>query len=173
MDTQGIGTRAREARKKAGLTQTVAAKEFRCAQSLVSQIENEETQPSIDYLAWLSERADVSVEWLITGKVPLPMPGPKPSITYPLGEEDKSAVVTAENLLRFRGLDTRFAVVEIHHPPPTSEQLSEEENRLLAAFRSLDRKFQEAMLVQIEMTAAGLKKSAKKEPQGGGLMEAI
>lgn len=155
------------------MTQTVAAKAFSCAQSLISQIENEETQPSIDYLAWLSERADVSIEWLITGKEPVPIPERKPITTYPLGEDDKNAVVTAENLLRFRGLDARFAVVEVHQSPAPSEQLNGEERRLLAAFRSLDRKFQESMLIQIEMTAEGLRKSAKKEPRDGDLTEAV
>uniref|UniRef100_A0A831XDM0 Helix-turn-helix domain-containing protein n=1 Tax=Geobacter metallireducens TaxID=28232 RepID=A0A831XDM0_GEOME len=172
MDIQGIGNRMRDARKKARLTQTAAAAAFKCAQSLISQVENEETQPSIDYLTWLSNRAGVSIDWLITGKEPVPQGEARPAASRPLDEKERGVIATVEDLLGLYGLKDRYALVEVGREGGGPD-LTDEEQRLLNAFRRLDRKIQEALLIQAEMTAEGLQKSTKKEPHGGGLMEAV
>ena len=169
-----IGARIKQIRDGLSMTQLELGNLLGVGKSAVSAYEKGTNDTSPSVLVRVSEISGKSLDWLITGKEPEPQTELQPApTTYPLGEEEKTAVITAENLLKYSGLGKRFAVVEIHPPPSKEGNLSEEEERLLNAFRSLDRKIQEALLIQAEMTAEGLKKSARKEPQGGGLMEAI
>ncbi len=172
IDKTDIGARIKVALENAKVSQRDLSRALNITEPSVSAYTSGKSEPSASGFATISELTGVSIDWLITGKERPPKSEPRASV-YPLGEEDKNALTAAESLLKWRGLEDRYAVTEVHPPQTTEDRLNQEEKRLLEAFRQLDRKIQEALLIQAEMTAEGLKKSAKKEPHGGGLMEAI
>jgi transcriptional regulator with XRE-family HTH domain len=98
MISKTLGAKIREIRKSAGLTQVEAAQDFGCAQSLISSIENDDSQPSIEFLAWLAENTGTSLDWLITGKkTPTVEQVAEPSPEYVRGQalsEDEKRFVT-------------------------------------------------------------------------------
>lgn len=63
----GLGTRMRQLRVAAGLTQSELAGE-RFSKEYVSQIERGKTRPTAETLAWIAERLSVDVSYLQTGQ---------------------------------------------------------------------------------------------------------
>ena len=97
---------------------------------------------------------------------------PKPEITYPLAETEKNALQTAESIIERFGLDKRFQVVEIHHMPGQHDiTMTEDEQRLFKAFRSLDPRRQERLIEDAEDMVLARKESLEKGHTGGGLMD--
>jgi transcriptional regulator with XRE-family HTH domain len=64
-----LGERVRSMRSKMEMSQGDLASEFGCAQSRISGIENGTRDPGVDFLAWFSEKAKVSIDFLVLGKV--------------------------------------------------------------------------------------------------------
>lgn len=168
-----IGARIKIALESAKVSQRDLSRALNITEPSVSAYTSGKSEPSAIGFATISKLTGVSIDWLITGKERPPKPELKSAGVYSLGEEDKNALTTAESLLKWRGLDDRFAVTEIASPVEIKTQLNNEESRLLNAFRQLDRKIQESILIQVEMTAEGLRKSAKKEPLDVDLTEAV
>ena len=65
--TSGLGTRLRQLRVAAGLTQSELAGE-RFSKEYMSQIERGKTRPTKDTLSWIGERLGVDVSYLETGQ---------------------------------------------------------------------------------------------------------
>src|SRR6266571_7696102 len=65
--TSGLGTRLRQLRVAAGLTQSELAGE-RFSKEYMSQIERGKTRPTKETLAWIGERLGVDVSYLETGQ---------------------------------------------------------------------------------------------------------
>src|ERR671922_2349970 len=63
----GLGTRVRQLRVAAGLTQSELAGD-RVSKEYVSQIERGKTRPTRETLAWIGERLGVGVSYLETGQ---------------------------------------------------------------------------------------------------------
>src|SRR3989442_10222068 len=63
----GLGTRMRQLRVSAGLTQSDLARE-RVSKEYVSQIERGKTRPTTQTLTWIAERLGVDVSYLETGQ---------------------------------------------------------------------------------------------------------
>lgn len=168
-----MGKRIRGIRKKAEMNQEQFGATLGVVKSSISGYESGDGTPSIEALIKIAEIGQVTLDWLLTGSERDYQLLPTPKTVYPLSEDDKNALTAAESLLKWRGLNDRFAVAEVVAPVDAKAQLSDEEHRLVNAFRLLDRKIQESILIQVEMTAEGLRKSGKKEPQGGGLTEAV
>src|SRR5215204_1685483 len=63
----GLGTRLRQLRVSAGLTQSELAGD-RFSKEYVSQIERGKTRPTAETLAWIAERLSVDVSYLQTGQ---------------------------------------------------------------------------------------------------------
>lgn len=68
MTELGIGARIREARIERKITQAAIAKDYGCAQSLISSIENNDNQPGIEFLVWFSRKTGRTLRWLATGE---------------------------------------------------------------------------------------------------------
>src|SRR4051794_36168469 len=65
--TSGLGTRLRQLRVAAGLTQSELAGD-RFSKEYMSQIERGKTRPTQETLAWIGERLGVDVSYLETGQ---------------------------------------------------------------------------------------------------------
>src|SRR5213075_2165009 len=65
--SSGLGTRLRQLRVAAGLTQSDLASD-RFSKEYVSQIERGKTRPTQETLAWIAERLGVDVSYLETGQ---------------------------------------------------------------------------------------------------------
>lgn len=66
--TEGIGTRIRDIRKRAGLTQGVLGERLGVTASSVSSYESGEYTPSPDCLVAIAKIGGVSLDWLLTGQ---------------------------------------------------------------------------------------------------------
>lgn len=172
IDKADIGARIKAALESAKVSQRDLSRALNITEPSVSAYTSGKSEPSASGFATISRLTGVSIDWLITGKEPEPKGEARPAASRPLDEKERGVIATVEDLLELYGLNDRYALVEVGREGGGPE-LSDEEQRLLAAFRRLDRKIQEALLIQAEMTAEGLQKSAKKEPHGGGLMEAV
>lgn len=145
-----MGERLKEVRGK--LTLEDFGKIVGVSRSMVSKYENGDAWPKPETLGKIIEFGKVSCDWILIGKSLTKEPGP-PQITYPLAEDEEKALHTAENLLERYGLEKRFAVVEIHHPPSQEEMLNNDEKELLEAFRLVDQA-SKTMLLQVANNAA-------------------
>ncbi|MHB1051366.1 MAG: helix-turn-helix domain-containing protein [Bacteroidota bacterium] len=145
-----IGERILAIRKKLKLKQEEFGEKIGGkSKAAISKYENGETYPPIETLLVIADLADVSLEFVITGKEVINEP-PKSEITYPLAETEKNALMTAESLIERFGLDNRFQVVEIHQQQPEGEEITEEEMQLLKAFRSLDQRRRDRLIEDAE-----------------------
>lgn len=160
-----IGSRIKKIRDKSGMNQDQFGAVLGVVKSSVSGYETGDGFPTIENLVKIAEVGNVSFDWLITGKDAIPSPEKQP-ITYPLGEDEQGALKICENLISRYGLDKQYAVVEIHHPPPKEERLSEYEKRLVEAFRKVDKQSQEVILTVAENTALAFNKGRGRSRPG-------
>lgn len=122
------------------------------SRSMVSKYENGDAWPKPETLGKIIEFGRVSYDWILMGKLSAQEPEPAPK-TYILAEDEERALHTAEDLLERYGLEKRFAVTEIHHPPSQEEKLNDDEKELLEAFRLVDQA-SKTMLLQVANNAA-------------------
>jgi transcriptional regulator with XRE-family HTH domain len=149
-----IGARIKRIRTELKMTQVDLSKVLKLGSNkAVSFYETGTSAPSLASLIKIAEIGKRSLDWLITGLEPVQLRAQKAEVNFPLGEDEKLAVHTAENLLERYGLEKRFAVVEIHHPPSQEEMLNDDEKELLEAFRLVDQA-SKTMLLQVANNAA-------------------
>jgi tetratricopeptide (TPR) repeat protein len=106
----GLGTRLRQLRVAAGLTQSELAGE-RVSKEYVSQIERGKTRPTKHTLAWIAERLSVDVSYLETGQ------------TWDEYAEVEAAVVRAEAAIEGQQYDEALAALEGLHFSPEAQEL--------------------------------------------------
>jgi transcriptional regulator with XRE-family HTH domain len=95
----GLGTRLRQLRVSAGLTQSDLAGD-RFSKEYVSQIERGKTRPTAETLAWIAERLNVDVSYLQTGQ------------SWNEYAEVESAVTRAEAAIEGQRYDEALAALE-------------------------------------------------------------
>ena len=95
----GLGTRLRQLRVSAGLTQSELAGD-RFSKEYVSQIERGKTRPTAETLAWIAERLSVDVSYLQTGQ------------SWNEYAEVESAVTRAEAAIEGQQFDEALAALE-------------------------------------------------------------
>jgi len=166
-----IGLRIKAARKAKKLKQSDIADALGVTNKAVCVYETGVSNVTPTALAIISRLVGRSLEWLITGKEPASEPEKKPEITYPLAETEKNALSTAESIIERFGLNNRFQVVEIHHPPVAAETMTADEQRLLKAFRKLDERRQERLVEDAEDMVLARKESHENGDKGGGLAD--
>src|ERR671934_1672348 len=106
----GLGTRLRQLRVAAGLTQSELAGD-RFSKEYVSQIERGKTRPTKHTLAWIAERLSVDVSYLETGQ------------TWDEYAEVEAAVVRAEAAIEGQQYDEALAALEGLHFSPEAQEL--------------------------------------------------
>src|SRR5262249_13121654 len=105
----GLGTRLRQLRVAAGLTQADLAGE-RFSKEYVSQIERGKTRPTPQTLAWIAERLGVDTSYLETGQ------------TWDEYAEVEAAVVRAEAAVEGQRYDKALEALEdVTHSPEARE----------------------------------------------------
>lgn len=158
---EDIGIRIKEVREGLKMTQATLGRILGVGNKAVSAYEKGAANPSPSSLAEIARLGKCTIDWLVTGATPdTPI---NQSITYPIAEDEKSALKTCENLIARYGLETRYAVVEIHHPPPQEERLSEDEKQLLKYFRQLDQHKKTGVLDVAAAFALAVRESLEKE----------
>ena len=107
--SSGLGTRLRQLRVAAGLTQSDLAGD-RFSKEYVSQIERGKTRPTPQTLGWIAERLGVDASYLETGQ------------TWEEYAEVEAAVVRAEAAVEGQHFDDAIEVLEgISHSPEARE----------------------------------------------------
>jgi transcriptional regulator with XRE-family HTH domain len=107
--TPGLGTRLRQLRVAAGLTQSELAGD-RFSKEYVSQIERGKTRPTQETLAWIAERLGVDVSYLQTGQ------------TWSEYAEAEAAVTRAEAAIEGQQYDEALEALEgLQHSPEARE----------------------------------------------------
>lgn len=119
----------------------------------VSFYETGTSEPSLASLAKIAMIGKRTLDWLITGIEPACIAAVSSGVNYSLAEDEQRALHTAEDLLKYKGLDKHYAVTEIHHPTGHGEKLNYDEKELLEAFRLVDRTSKN-MLLQVANHAA-------------------
>ena len=105
----GLGTRLRQLRMSAGLTQSDLAGD-RFSKEYVSQIERGKTRPTEQTLAWIAERLRVDVSYLQTGQ------------TWDEYAEVEAAIARAEAAVEGQQYEDALAALEgLHHSPEAQE----------------------------------------------------
>src|ERR671922_1504725 len=105
----GLGTRVRQLRVAAGLTQSELAGD-RVSKEYVSQIERGKTRPTRETLAWIAERLGVDVSYLETGQ------------TWNEYAEVEAAVMRAEAAVEGQQFDDALeALAGLQHSPEARE----------------------------------------------------
>jgi len=136
--------------------------------NMISNYENGLAWPKAQTLARIIELSRKSADWLLYGQGgSTNEPEKKPEITYPLAETEKNALQTAESIIERFGLEKRFQVIEIHQPPAAPETMTEDEQRLLKAFRKLDGRRQERLIEDAEDMVLARKESHENGHRGG------
>ena len=106
----GLGTRLRQLRVAAGLTQSELAGD-RVSKEYVSQIERGKTRPTRETLAWIGERLGVDVSYLETGQ------------TWNECAEVEAAVMRAEAAVEGQQYDAALAALEGLQFSPEAREL--------------------------------------------------
>ncbi len=107
--TSGLGTRLRQLRVAAGLTQSELAGD-RFSKEYLSQIERGKTRPTEETLAWIAERLGVDASYLQTGQ------------SWSEYAEVEAAVARAEAAVEGQQYDDALAALEgLHHSPEARE----------------------------------------------------
>ncbi len=106
----GLGTRLRQLRVAAGLTQSELAGD-RFSKEYLSQIERGKTRPTRETLAWISERLGVEVSYLETGQ------------TWDEYAEVEAAVMRAEAAVEGQQCDEALAALEGLQYSPEAREL--------------------------------------------------
>jgi tetratricopeptide (TPR) repeat protein len=107
--SSGLGTRLRQLRVAAGLTQSDLAGD-RFSKEYVSQIERGKTRPTPQTLGWIAERLGVDASYLETGQ------------TWEEYAEVEAAVIRAEAAVEGQHFDDAIEVLEgISHSPEARE----------------------------------------------------
>jgi transcriptional regulator with XRE-family HTH domain len=105
----GLGTRLRQLRVSAGLTQSELAGD-RFSKEYVSQIERGKTRPTPETLTWIAERLNVDASYLETGQ------------TWDEYAEVEAAVMRAEAAVEGQQFDEALEALEgLHHSPEARE----------------------------------------------------
>jgi transcriptional regulator with XRE-family HTH domain/Tfp pilus assembly protein PilF len=105
----GLGTRLRQLRISAGLTQSDLAGD-RFSKEYVSQIERGKTRPTEQTLAWIAERLGVEVSYLQTGQ------------TWDEYAEVEASIARAEAAVEGQQYDEALAALEgLNHSPEAQE----------------------------------------------------
>ena len=155
-----IGNRIRSMRKGLKMNQHQLAEAIGVSNTTLSAYEKGDAFPSLEILFNIVRVGGVTFDWLFTGSEAVKEE--KPAITYPLGEKEEKAIHAAEDLLGHYGLEKRYAIVEIHHPPPQDERLSEDEKQLLNAYRCASDEIREEAFGMLERSAR------RSQGSGGG-----
>src|SRR5207247_3230057 len=107
--SSGPGTRLRQLRVAAGLTQSDLAGD-RCSKEYVSQIERGKTRPTPQTLGWIAERLGVDVSYLETGQ------------TWDEYAEVEAAVMRAEAAVEGQHFDEALETLDgVTHSPAARE----------------------------------------------------
>src|SRR5262245_8105729 len=107
--SSGLGTRLRQLRVAAGLTQSDLAGE-RFSKEYVSQIERGKTRPTPQTLAWIAERLGVDASYLETGQ------------TWDEYAEVEAAVTRAEAAVEGQRYEEALEAIEdVTHSPEARE----------------------------------------------------
>jgi tetratricopeptide (TPR) repeat protein len=106
----GLGTRLRQLRVAAGMTQSELAGD-RVSKEYVSQIERGKTRPTREMLAWVADRLGVDVSYLETGQ------------TWNEYAEVEAAVMRAEAAIEGQQFDEALAAVEGLQFSPEAREL--------------------------------------------------
>ena len=106
----GLGTRLRQLRVAAGLTQSDLAGD-RVSKEYVSQIERGKTRPTKQTLSWIADRLEVDVSYLETGQ------------TWDEYAEVEAAVVRAEAAIEGQHYDEALAALAGFHYSPEAQEL--------------------------------------------------
>ena len=107
--SSGLGTRLRQLRVAAGLTQSELAAD-RVSKEYMSQIERGKTRPTRETLAWIAERLGVDVSYLETGQ------------TWNEYAEVEAAVMRAEAAVEGQQFDDALeALAGLQHSPEARE----------------------------------------------------
>lgn len=147
-----IGLRIKSALESADINQRALSKKLNVVESTVTAYVQGAALPNALGLASIAQLCNVSIDWLITGREQAKKTEHQ-QIIYPLADDEQRALHTAEDLLKYKGLDKRFAVVEVHHQAPPETPQSEEEQQLLLDFRFVDQT-SKAMILQVARNAA-------------------
>src|SRR5256712_3840398 len=108
--TSGLGTRLRQLRVAAGLTQSELAGD-RFSKEYVSQIERGKTRPTQETLAWIAERLGVDVSYLETGQ------------SWDEYAEVEAAVVRAEAAIEGQQFDEALEALDGLQFSPEAQEL--------------------------------------------------
>src|SRR5205809_4394779 len=107
--SSGLGTRLRQLRVAAGLTQSELAGD-RFSKEYVSQIERGKTRPTPQTLTWIAERLGVDASYLETGQ------------TWDEYAEVEAAVMRAEAAVEGQRFDEALEALDgVAHSPETHE----------------------------------------------------
>src|SRR6266498_4701241 len=105
----GLGTRLRQLRVSAGLTQSELAGD-RFSKEYVSQIERGKTRPTRETLSWIAEQLNVDVSYLQTGQ------------TWDEYAEVEAAVMRAEAAVEGQRFEEALVALEdVSHSPEARE----------------------------------------------------
>lgn len=136
-----MGARIREIRGKLTLDEFSGI--IGISRSMVSKYENGDAWPKPGILGKILEYGKRSSDWLFCGDESSPQFIP---ISTPLKEKDQKAIQTADDLLAHYGLDKRFRVTEIHHPPPPTASLAPDIQELIEIMTALDPEYRADVL---------------------------
>ncbi len=106
MDQSGLGTRLKAAREVKGLSLRALASKVGVSPSLLSQIENSKTNPSVDTLYALVRQLEISVDYLLghIAKTPPKSAQPEPSERFVLQSAAENPTLEMENGVRWERL---------------------------------------------------------------------
>ncbi|WMJ90407.1 helix-turn-helix domain-containing protein [Anaerocolumna sp. MB42-C2] len=82
-----LGSRVKELRVKKGLSQTELGNLSGIHHTSIGRIENKNSVPQADVLYFIAKNLDTSVEWLLTGELPVPAVHNQPDIDTAINTE--------------------------------------------------------------------------------------